>query len=85
MTIMIGYVLPRKAVEILNKVLIAFALTGLITLSVLAIAIEEDVTVGNKAPPFSLTGSDGKEYSLADFKEKKVVVLAWFPKAFTGG
>lgn len=85
MTIVIGYILACKVIGILNKVPIAFALTGVITLSVLAIAIEEDVTVENKAPPFSLTGSDGKEYSLADFKEKKVVVLAWFPKAFTGG
>jgi len=29
-------------------------------------------------------GSDGKTYSLADLKGK-TVVLAWFPKAFTGG
>ena len=36
-------------------------------------------------PDFTLKGSDGKTYSLADFKGKKAVVLAWFPKAFTGG
>jgi peroxiredoxin Q/BCP len=41
--------------------------------------------VGDKAPDFKLTGSDGKEYSLADFAGKKAVVIAWFPKAFTGG
>ena len=40
---------------------------------------------GDPAPPFSLPGSDGKTYTLADFKGKKTVVLAWFPKAFTGG
>ena len=40
---------------------------------------------GDQAPAFSLPGSDGKTYSLADFKGKKAVVLAWFPKAFTGG
>ena len=40
---------------------------------------------GDPAPAFTLPGSDGKTYSLADFKGKKVVVLAWFPKAFTGG
>jgi peroxiredoxin len=39
---------------------------------------------GDMAPPFSLQGSDGKVHSLADLKGK-TVVLAWFPKAFTGG
>jgi peroxiredoxin Q/BCP len=41
--------------------------------------------VGDRAPDFKLKGSDGKEYSLADFAGKKAVVIAWFPKAFTGG
>lgn len=41
--------------------------------------------VGDAAPDFSLTGSDGKTYRLADFKGRKAVVIAWFPKAFTGG
>jgi cytochrome oxidase Cu insertion factor (SCO1/SenC/PrrC family) len=40
--------------------------------------------VGDVAPPFSLQGSDGKIHKLADYKGK-TVVLAWFPKAFTGG
>ena len=40
---------------------------------------------GDEAPAFSLPGSDGKTYSLEDYKGKQVVVLAWFPKAFTGG
>ena len=37
------------------------------------------------APDFKLQASDGKEYSLKDFKGKQAVVVAWFPKAFTGG
>ena len=41
--------------------------------------------VGDKAPEFKLKGSDGKEYTLAQFKGKQAVVIAWFPKAFTGG
>ncbi len=41
--------------------------------------------VGDIAPAFTLPGSDGKTHSLADFKGKEAVVLAWFPKAFTGG
>ena len=43
-----------------------------------------ELKVGDKAPDFSMVGSDGKTYSLADLKGK-TVVLAWFPKAFTGG
>ena len=41
--------------------------------------------VGDPAPAFSLPGSDGATHALADFKGKKAVVVAWFPKAFTGG
>jgi peroxiredoxin Q/BCP len=40
--------------------------------------------VGDTAPAFSLMGSDGKTHTLADYKGKYVVV-AWYPKAFTGG
>jgi len=40
--------------------------------------------VGDKAPDFSLPGTDGKTYTLAGLKGT-TVVLAWFPKAFTGG
>jgi peroxiredoxin Q/BCP len=39
---------------------------------------------GDKAPDFSLPGSDGKTHTLAQYKGR-AVVLAWFPKAFTGG
>ena len=41
--------------------------------------------VGSAAPPFSLPGSDGRTHSLEDHLGKRAVVLAWFPKAFTGG
>jgi thioredoxin-dependent peroxiredoxin len=44
-----------------------------------------ELKVGDMAPGFSLVGSDGKEYRLADYKGKQVVVLAWFAKAFTSG
>jgi thioredoxin-dependent peroxiredoxin len=40
---------------------------------------------GDNAPDFELKGSDGKTYKLSDFKGKKPVVIAWYPKAFTGG
>jgi len=44
----------------------------------------KELEVGDPAPPFSLPGSDGKVHALADYKGR-IVVLAWFPKAFTGG
>ncbi len=43
-----------------------------------------ELKVGDKAPAFALQGSDGKTHKLSDYKGK-TVVLAWFPKAFTGG
>jgi len=39
---------------------------------------------GDVAPAFALQGSDGKMHRLSDYKGK-TVILAWFPKAFTGG
>src|SRR3972149_85825 len=44
-----------------------------------------ELKVGDMAPDFKLPGSDGKTYSLADYRGKQAVVLAWFPKAFTPG
>lgn len=41
--------------------------------------------VGDKAPDFKLTGSDGKQYTLKQFAGKQGVVIAWYPKAFTSG
>lgn len=42
-------------------------------------------SVGTEAPPFSRPASNGQTISLAQFKGKQTVVLAFFPKAFTGG
>ena len=43
-----------------------------------------ELEAGDKAPDFELTGSDGQVYELSGLSGK-TVVLAWFPKAFTGG
>jgi len=41
--------------------------------------------VGQAAPEFTLTDTEGKEVKLSDFKGKKNVVLAFYVLAFTGG
>lgn len=66
----------------------AVALCGSLGASLLAAPNEAppvELRVGDPAPDFKLPGSDGKTYRLADFRNKKLVVLAWFPKAFTPG
>lgn len=55
---------------------------------VAATALAQDpveLKVDDTAPSFKLQASDGKTYSLADYKGKSAVVVAWFPKAFTSG
>ncbi len=41
--------------------------------------------VGAKAPPFTLPDTDGKPVSLGKLLDQGPVILAFFPKAFTGG
>lgn len=62
-----------------------FALTAVLVFAFGATgASAEDLDVGDDAPAFELPGSDGNTHSLAQY-EGTTVVLAWFPKAFTGG
>jgi peroxiredoxin Q/BCP len=42
---------------------------------------ERALQPGDLAPDFTLPGSDGKTYSLADYRGVRPVVVAWFPKA----
>jgi peroxiredoxin Q/BCP len=58
------------------------------TILALAMAITSssaELKVGDDAPDFELKGSDGKTYKFSELKGEKAVVLAWFPKVFTGG
>ena len=41
--------------------------------------------VGDKAPDFTLPGTDGKPVTLSTLLKKGPVILAFFPKAFTPG
>ena len=61
---------------------------SLATLALLLAAAQAagaDLESGDRAPDFTLQGSDGKAYRLSQFVGKRGVVLAWFPKAFTPG
>jgi len=69
----------------MRKLLLSAVCASLTVVS--AVAMQTPVVelkVGDKAPDFSLPGSDGKTHKLSDHAGK-AVVLAWFPAAFTGG
>jgi AhpC/TSA family protein len=73
----------RRAVRLVSGALVA---CGMLTSPVMqprARAMADELKVGDQAPDFTLPGTDGKTYTLSQLK--KNVVLAWFPKAFTGG
>jgi peroxiredoxin Q/BCP len=67
----------KRIIELMTFVLVAISLwpTG---------AWAQELKVGDVAPDFTLKASDGQTYTLSKLKGK-TVVLAWFPKAFTGG
>jgi len=62
-------------------------LAGAICLAAIAAAatLRAELKEGDAAPDFQLQASDGKTYKLSDFRGKQPVIVAWFPKAFTGG
>ncbi len=62
-----------------------FMLPWAALLGVLVMTSNAAVKVGDPSPDFALKGSDGKTHKLSDYKGKQAVVIAWFPKAFTGG
>jgi len=43
-----------------------------------------ELAAGDRAPDFALPASDGRTYRLSEFRGR-VIVIAWFPKAFTAG
>jgi peroxiredoxin Q/BCP len=54
-------------------------------IGLLFVGMAQALEVGDLAPDFTLPATDGKEYTLSDFRGKQVVVIAWFPKAYTRG
>lgn len=45
----------------------------------------QPLKIGDVAPNFTLSSTRGGKVTLADYKGKQPVVLAFFPAAFTGG
>ena len=50
-----------------------------------AVTTSDTLTVGMTAPNFTLKDEEGVERNLSDYLGKKSVVLAFYPKDFTGG
>ncbi len=69
----------------LERMAIRVFMAGVLGSLAAAVSLAADLKPGDPAPDFKLEGSDGKTYHLADFRGRRVVVLAWFPKAFTPG
>jgi thioredoxin-dependent peroxiredoxin len=63
----------------LNRFIAIALITAILPASVFGLE------VGDVAPDFTLQATDGKTYTLSDFKGEKAVVIAWFPKAYTKG
>jgi len=60
-------------------------LAALVLMLAIAPAAGAELAPGDRAPDFTLQGSDGRSYRLSNFVGERGFVLAWFPKAFTPG
>lgn len=63
------------------SIIAVFLLLGL---QLAARATDAEKLVGLYAPEFSLSGTDGTTHRLANILKNGPVVVAWFPKAYTG-
>jgi peroxiredoxin Q/BCP len=76
--------------QLINKLRTFAATVAAIVVGVVNVATRRvessavELKPGDKAPDFSLPGSDGRTYRLKDLTGRPIVI-AWFPKAFTGG
>ena len=73
----------------LNISVLAVILTTVILIAAAsgekAVTTPNTLKVGMIAPDFTLKDDEGVERSLSDYIGKKSVVLAFYPKDFTGG
>jgi len=75
-----GKLLQRRPISAGIARLVAMIICLLLPLA----AFPDPPAIGEPAPAFALQGSDGMTHRLEDYRGR-FVVLAWFPKAFTGG
>ncbi|MYB93375.1 redoxin domain-containing protein [Candidatus Poribacteria bacterium] len=72
-----------------NVSILAVILTTAILIAVAsgekAVTTPDTLKVGMIAPDFTLKDEEGVERSLSDYIGQKSVVLAFYPKDFTGG
>ncbi len=73
----------RRAIRVAALVLAASSFLTTHTTGQAAAPVPE-LKIGDMAPDFTLPASDGQTYTLSKLRGKHVI-LAWFPKAFTGG
>ena len=73
----------------LNASVLAVILTTVILIAAAsgekAVTTPDTLKVGMIAPDFTLKDEEGLERSLSDYLGKKNIVLAFYPKDFTGG
>ena len=73
----------------LNASVLAVILTTVILIAAAsgekAVTTPDTLKVGMIAPDFTLKDEEGVERSLSDYLGKKNIVLAFYPKDFTGG
>ena len=74
----------KRSFRFLSAGLILAGLLGAPASTVGIAAPADELKPGDQAPDFTLPGTDGKTHTLSQLKGQSVV-LAWFPKAFTGG
>jgi len=65
--------------------LVTAAVSGMLGAHAQAPAPKTHLKVGDQAPDFTLAATSGGNISLSQYLGKKIVVLAFFPAAFSGG
>ena len=60
-------------------------LAGLAAVLGLPQSDEPGLKAGDMTPGFRMLGSDDEWYTSEQFKGEQAFIVAWFPKAFTGG
>jgi peroxiredoxin Q/BCP len=73
-----GYKALQSAGQLFSTALLSLA-------SILFVPAALSLEIGDLAPDFKLEGSDGRTHQLAEYLGDRPVVIAFFPKAFTGG